>query len=89
MAETIEILLIGGPRDGQTVVIDKDGKIPRFHETKVDSIHSSKSSPSLSKEYFKREIAIDGKRYAYGYCETIDESEVVRRIKASSLKPIQ
>ncbi|WP_146000771.1 hypothetical protein [Chimaeribacter arupi] len=89
MAETIEILLIGGLRDDLTVVIDKDGKIPRFHENKVGSSHSSKSSPLLLKEYFKREITIDGKRYAYGYCETIDESEVVRRIKASSLKPIQ
>ena len=88
MEKAIEILLIGGPRDGDIAVLDRDDSYIRFRENKVSSNRSSKATPLLSKDYTKREITIDGKRYAYGFCENIEESEAEMRIKATKLKPI-
>ena len=89
MAETIEILLIGGPRDGDIVVMKREDNVYRHNETRVSSNRSSKVTASLSMDYRKREITIEGKRYAYGFCDKIEEYEAESRIRSSSLKPIQ
>ena len=84
----MQVLLLGGPRDGDILSFEKGVNFTNYFDTTVNSTVSSNKKASFTGTYTKKEITIDSKEYAYATCEDFDLSVIESRIKESNLQPV-